>query len=57
MEVYKNRLTGKTTQDGIRLFFQESSKRISEHDGVFDWELGWEETEFQPISDSETPFD
>ena len=57
VEVYKNRLTGKTTQDGIRLFFQESSKRISEHDGVFDWELGWEETEFQPISDSETPFD
>ena len=57
VEVYKNRLTGKTTQEGIKLFFQESSKRISEHNGVFDWDLGWEELEFEPISDNESPFD
>lgn len=53
LTVYKNRLTGKTNREGIRLYFQASSKRISEHDGIFDWELGWEQHEFQkaPIND------
>lgn len=55
--VYKNRLTGKTTREGIKLYFQESSKRISEHDGIFDWELGWEVSEFRQISDDASPFD
>lgn len=55
--VYKNRLTGKTTRNGIKVYFQESSKRISEHDGTFDWELGWENYEFQAISDDAVPFD
>lgn len=52
--VYKNRLTGKTDRKGIPLYFQESSKRISEHDGIFDWELGWEDRklpEFVPEED------
>lgn len=42
LTVYKNRLTGRTDRKGIPLYFQECSKRISEHDGIFDWELGWE---------------
>ena len=51
LAVYKNRLTGKTNRDGIKLYFQESSKRISENEGVFDWELGWESHEFEPVND------
>ena len=30
LSVYKNRLNGRTNRDGIKLYFQESSKRISE---------------------------
>lgn len=53
LSVYKNRLTGRTDREGIRLYFQESSKRISEHDGIFDWELGWEKDQFIPVGDDE----
>jgi twinkle protein len=43
LKVLKNRLTGRTTKKAgaIPLYFQESSKRISEN-GNFDWKLGWE---------------
>lgn len=44
LQVYKNRLTGKLNTKGIGLYYQESSKRISENK-LFDWELGWERTE------------
>lgn len=43
LTVHKNRLTGRTRKkNGIRLYFEPSSKRISEHDGDFGWKLGWE---------------
>ena len=42
LQVFKNRLTGKLCTDGIGLYYQESSKRISEDPNTFDWELGWE---------------
>ena len=57
LTVHKNRLNGRTNRDGIRLYFQESSKRISEHDGIFDWELGWEGEDFREIEDEELVFD
>lgn len=44
LRVTKNRLTGKyTPENGIPLFFEESSKRISESLD-FSWETGWEQT-------------
>jgi twinkle protein len=43
LTVLKNRLTGQTNRNGIKLFFQEGSKRIAESSYAFDWELGWEE--------------
>lgn len=42
LQVFKNRLTGKLCIDGIGLFYQESSRRISENKYSYDWELGWE---------------
>jgi len=42
LRVLKNRNNGRVDYDGIPLWFQQSSKRISELNGVFDWTLGWE---------------
>ena len=53
LTVYKNRLNGRTNRDGIRLYFQESSKRISENPSIFDWELGWESSDFTPIGEDD----
>lgn len=41
LQVWKNRLDGKLNQTGIPLYYQDSSKRISES-ALFDFELGWE---------------
>lgn len=46
LNVYKNRLTGKfTPKEGISLWFEESSKRISDTINGFDWKTGWEDCE------------
>lgn len=42
LQVTKNRLTGRTNMKGIPLWFQESSKRISEVENDFSWRFGWE---------------
>lgn len=62
LTVFKNRLTGQTNRNGIKLFFQPESKRIAESTYAFDWQLGWEEhTEqlgFIPVPDGiKLPFD
>jgi RecA-family ATPase len=59
LQVFKNRLTGKLCTDGIGLYYQESSRRISEDRHTFDWELGWESPEqtFKSATDEEIPFD
>jgi archaellum biogenesis ATPase FlaH len=60
LQVFKNRLTGKVKTDGIGLYYQESSKRISEDKMTFDWELGWEDecfSSFKNIDQLEIPFD
>lgn len=62
LTVFKNRLTGVTNRTGIKLFFQQESKRIAESTFAFDWELGWEEhyeqMGFTPVPDGEElPFD
>ncbi len=57
LQVFKNRLTGKLNTKGIGLYYQESSKRISENN-IFDWELGWETaTDFVPADPFDIPFD
>ena len=58
LQVFKNRLTGRLKTDGIGLFYQESSRRISENKYTFDWELGWEQSDFVPaFGMEEVPFD
>lgn len=58
LQVFKNRLTGKLCIDGIGLYYQESSRRISEDSHTFDWELGWENTNtFMSVEEQEIPFD
>lgn len=58
LQVFKNRLTGKVKLDGIGLYYQESSRRISEDKMTFDWELGWESECFTTkIEQMEIPFD
>ncbi len=62
LTVFKNRLTGVTNRTGIKLFFQQESKRIAESTFTFDWELGWEQhyeqMEFTSVPDGvDLPFD
>ena len=58
LQVFKNRLTGRLNLDGIGLYYQESSKRISESRTDFNWPIGWEEPEdFKPADDMDIPFD
>ena len=60
LQVFKNRLTGKLCTDGIGLYYQESSKRISADKGDFKWRLGWEpegdEWDDVPDGSEEVPF-
>lgn len=61
LRVIKSRNTGKNCFDGIPLWYQESSKRISEHEDIFDWEFGWEpnnkgEYFKEPDEDDEIPW-
>lgn len=57
LNVFKNRLTGKfTPKEGIPLWFQESSKRISENKNHFDWLTGWEDEPDPKPEESILPF-
>lgn len=40
--ILKNRLNGVTDSHGIKVYYQPSSRRVSEHSEIFDWEYGWE---------------
>lgn len=51
LQITKNRLRGRTNYKGIKLWFQESSKRISEVYGKFDWTLGWENQDFVEVDE------
>ena len=53
LQITKNRLHGRTDFKGIRLWFEESSKRVTEVQGRFDWELGWENHDFVEIEDED----
>lgn len=57
LQIHKNRLNGKLDYDGIPLWYQDCSKRISESKS-FDWEFGWEKHDFwsEPSSDDEIPW-
>ena len=55
LQVWKNRLTGKLEKK-IPLWYDPASKRISEK--AFDWKMGWENTDFEKVSDNDfVPFD
>jgi RecA-family ATPase len=60
LRVTKDRLTGYTNHKGIPLWFQESSKRISEVEGEFDWKYSWEtdsaDNGFSDLEDLDIPF-
>lgn len=43
LRLTKNRLNGIVDYDGVPLWFEESSKRISEQEGRFNWKLSWED--------------
>jgi hypothetical protein len=54
-------MTGQLETDGIPLWFEESSKRISDHEGRFSWYYGWEvntDDDFTDVDDgmTEIPF-
>ena len=55
LQVLKNRLTGRL-RNSIPLWFEESSKRISETPGNFERELGWETEEEWSEPDDDNPF-
>ena len=42
LQIAKNRITGQTNMKGIKLWFDETSARISEKHGAFDWEMDWQ---------------
>ena len=57
LNVYKNRLTGKyPPQEGIPLYFDEASKRISDTENYFSWSMGWESTPDKPEPENYLPF-
>lgn len=57
LRVTKNRYTGRTCYDGIPLWFEESSKRISATQGEFDWHYGWEGLDaFVEVPGDDKPF-
>ena len=41
LTVLKDRMSGHVINRGIQLYFEESTKRISDNN-VFDWKLEWE---------------
>lgn len=58
LQVTKNRVNGRVHRNGgIKLWFDEASKRISENK-IYTWELGWEGDGFQDADDwdAEIPF-
>jgi len=60
LKVTKNRMTGTLIQNGFPLWFQESSKRISEVEGEFDWKYSWEmdstDNGFSDLENLDIPF-
>lgn len=57
LTVLKDRFAGHVITNGIALYFEELTKRISD-DGKFDWSYGWETSPdgFDEIDDDEIPF-
>lgn len=56
LQVTKNRLNGRLIWTGIKLWYNEPSKRISDNKR-FDWTIGWEDTFYSADDlDDEIPF-
>ena len=50
LTITKNRRTGKIDTKGVKLFFEEKSKRIAMNNR-FGWAVGWETEELRPVSE------
>lgn len=58
LQITKNRLTGRVDFEGIPLWYEESSKRISDTKGVYDWHYGWEGLDaFVDVPGDDKPFE
>ena len=59
LTVTKNRIDGHLNKDGIPLWYEDSSKRISALNGLFDKQYGWEtkNTEYVDVDEADIPFD
>jgi hypothetical protein len=56
--VTKSRMSGRTNYNGIELWYQESSKRISAMKAVFDKRYEWENVDgYADPDDDDIPFD
>lgn len=57
LTVLKDRITGHNIMNGIPLYFQERTKRISDRQSIFDWTLGWEkDDDFMEVDYDVIPF-
>ncbi|MDO4528744.1 MAG: hypothetical protein Q4C03_08195, partial [bacterium] len=57
LQVTKNRLTGRVDYTGTPLWYEESSKRISDTQGKFDWHYKWEKMNLDALDGFEEDFD
>lgn len=58
LQVTKNRLTGRVDYKGTPLWYEESSKRISDTQGAFGWHYGWEGMDaFTDVPGDDKPFE
>lgn len=58
LQVTKNRLTGRVDYKGTPLWYEESSKRISDTQGAFGWHYGWEGLDaFTDVPGDDKPFE
>lgn len=55
LQVFKNRLTGRLCTNGIGLYYDEASRRISANSD-FKWEVGWENACFTSAKSEDVPF-
>ena len=62
LHIWKNRLNGQVDREGLPLWYEDTSKRISSAHGLFDWECGWEKDDdsdndgFTEPNDEDLPF-
>ena len=56
IRIQKNRLTGRLGYP-VHVWFDHGSRRVSDEQNNFGWELGWETNDFSEIGDIPNPFE